>query len=151
AAAAVLLDEVVREAGLREPVPARAHAELREPVVARSAREEQPVPQIQIDLPEVRLAVDRGLRVVRRPVGRVQQIERLRCHERDAGNGDVPEIAGVDVLPNGQRTRQTGAERVPRGAGEILVELERLEVRANHLAGWLAGARLRESFEALVA
>src|SRR6185437_10215603 len=51
-AAAVLLDEVVGEAGLREPVPAPAHAELREAVVARGAREEQPVPQIQIDLPE---------------------------------------------------------------------------------------------------
>ena len=136
--------EVPRQARLGEPVPLVRGPERRGAIVPDPSREVQLLLQVHRELPKEGRRVLPLLHIARRgAVDRIRQLELRRCDQ--VVTGDVDLVQGPAVHPFAQRKRagDVGVQRVAGGGREGLVDLQPLEVGADHLATGEARARLR--------
>ena len=82
------------------------------------------IEQVEGLLPEVRLVMNLVL-VVRCRVTRqcVENAKRLRCDEAPPNDREGPEVSGVEVLAQRERTADAVVEAPRRRAGEVVVDL----------------------------
>ena len=127
------LGERPRRASLGEPGPPRQPPEVREAVVAERCHQVELIEQVERRLSEVGLSMDHRLVVERRIAQHgVRELERRRCDERAADLKQIAVVLAVQVLPQRNRPRGAGGDRVVQRAGQVMIDLVGDDLPLDH-------------------